>query len=50
MLKEKIVLGTVDSHGGHSCNNIDGKAIICPSSTGGDTVSITPKYGLANGA
>ena len=50
MLKENTVLGLLDSHGGHSCNRVEGKAIMLPSSTGGDIVSITPKYGLENGA
>ena len=50
MLNENTVLGTSESHGGHSCNNVDGKAIMLPSSTGGDTVSITPIYGFVKGA
>ena len=50
MLNENTVRGISESHGGHSCNNVDGKAIMLPSSTGGDTVSITPKYGFVKGA
>ena len=50
MLKENTVLGLSDSHGGHSCNRVEGKAIRLPSSTGGDTVSITPMYGFVKGA
>ena len=50
MLKENTVLGLSDSHGGHSCNRVEGKAIRLPSSTGGDTVSITPIYGFVKGA
>ena len=50
ILNENTVRGTSESHGGHSCNRVEGKAIRLPSSTGGDTVSITPIYGFVNGA